>query len=312
MAIRTTSRALLASLLVVSSEGHGYITKPISRNAVGVSGLGYCTWSGNIPCFGDAMSLGGTTGPDATGCKNAGRSGFVGSTGLSFGNTGIKTTYNAGEIIDIEIKVTAYHGGKFEFRIQDVGSANDPDGSKWPSIAPLPVVSFTPVCSGCPVEPCSPYNGGRKLRGLQQSGGGGTCAQIPLKSNGGMHTIKVRLPDDLSCEHCVLQWHWTSSNSCSGGLACSASEQFWNCADLEIVGDGFDSPVPSPTSYPSPVPTANPTLAPTPNLTPTPNAPPQDSMGYCGCHEIGPVFGGFCEERAKNHCKKEREWSDHV
>lgn len=235
-------KVLLALCFCVSTvQGHGFLARPVSRNAVGMSSNGYCTWSGNVPCFGDVMSLGGTDGPDATGCTNSGgRGGVTGGSGLSFGNTGVITSYSKGSIIDVEVDITAYHGGKFEFRVQDVGSSNDPDGSEWATITPLPVLSMSPECgTACPVkEPCAPG-----------SNGAGTCAQIPLTKgdHNGHYNIRVQLPSDLQCEHCVMQWHWTSSNSCPGGLACSASEQFWNCADIRITADGSGLAPDTPT-----------------------------------------------------------------
>jgi hypothetical protein len=162
----------------------------------------------------------------SAGCASAptGIPSVTGSGPLSFANTGILTKYPKGALIEVKVQVTAYHGGKFEFRVQDIGDKTDPDGAKWSNLDPLPVVSFSPVCQGCAVESCAPTTAKE-----------GTCAQIPLSHPGGdcaydcnePYSIQVRLPPDLVCEHCVLQWHWTSSNSCDGSIACASSEQFW-------------------------------------------------------------------------------------
>ena len=217
----------------------------------------------------------------------------------SFATTRVKTTYNAGDVIDVTTKIAAYHGGKFEFRIQDMGTNSDPDVSLWKTIPPLQVVSFGQSSSDGGVdskppqlrhskrtvtEPCAPLAsaatfsagssgggsiwdkmwGGSRLRRLTttawwnnlpeseaksiQDGthvsafdpavagelatahtavsatnlanglhnnwgqamgdsGTGTCSQIPLggKGGSGRETIKVKLPDTLTCTYCVMQ-----------------------------------------------------------------------------------------------------------
>jgi len=299
-------RSIALGTFLVSANAHGYLSKPVSRNALGKGGLASpaCSWGGSpFPCNGDFMSLGGTSGPDITGCAAAGKGGLVtGNGGLSFASTGYKTSYAKGATIDVEIDVTAYHGGKFEFKLQDVGSNPDPSAGAWS--APLTVNSFSPTCgSACAVtEPCVAAK---------------TCAQIPLTkgSHSGKYRIAVQLPADVQCEHCVLQWHWTSSNSCGNGLACSGSEQFWNCADIKIgsgnsgsiptnddtgdssndnTGDDVD---PTPELESEPTPTPAPTPAPTPSPTPRPTDSSNSNNGggsnndggSCGptsCHSI--------------------------
>lgn len=40
------------------------------------------------------------------------------------------------------------------------------------------------------------------------------------------------LPEDVDCTHCVLRWHYVTTNSCTSDD--SAGEEFWNCADVSI------------------------------------------------------------------------------
>jgi hypothetical protein len=70
---------------------------------------------------------------------------------LSYKNTKYITQYSQKELIEAKIKVTVMHGGRYEYEIQNVGSAMDPDGSLWKDLPPLIVESFTP---GCRDEPC--------------------------------------------------------------------------------------------------------------------------------------------------------------
>lgn len=44
--------AMLACVPLAAS--HGYLAKPVSRNAVGIYANGYCEWYGAIPCTGCA------------------------------------------------------------------------------------------------------------------------------------------------------------------------------------------------------------------------------------------------------------------
>jgi hypothetical protein len=61
-----------------------------------------------------------------------------------------------GDIIDITIEVTAYHGGLFQFKIQDV-DGDDPDGNLWKDVPALIIISYLPRCDNCPLkEPCIP------------------------------------------------------------------------------------------------------------------------------------------------------------
>lgn len=136
--------------------------------------------------------------------------------------------------------------------------------------------------------------------------------------------LKYWLPEGVSCEHCVLQWYWRTANSCnpegyeSGGFlrttkpewaraegmgACGSAgvaypEEFWNCADIKVVGGGGSSPdspdqdpadqvqveEPVPEPEPEPTPPADPS-------TPAPTAAPtsastggtcQSAWGQCG------------------------------
>ena len=135
-------------------------------------------------------------------------------------------SYGKGALIEIKVQVTAYHGGKFEFKVQKLDNTGslDPTEDAWSVLDPLAVASFSPACAGCSPESCTPT-----------ATEDGTCVQIPLTHPGGdcgyncnePYSIKLRLPSDLTCDHCVLQWHWTSANSCDGGIACATSEQFW-------------------------------------------------------------------------------------
>ncbi|KAH9375709.1 hypothetical protein HPB48_020836 [Haemaphysalis longicornis] len=61
---------------------------------------------------------------------------------------------------------------------------------------------------------------------------------------------KVQLPEGVTCEHCVLRWHWRSANNwgdCGDGtmaLGCGPQETYRNCADVAIQqGFGLRGPL---------------------------------------------------------------------
>ncbi len=56
----------------------------------------------------------------------------------------------------------------------------------------------------------------------------------------GVHKLRVKLPNGLSCNRCVLQWDYRSGNrwgNCGDGtskLGCGPQETFRGCADIRI------------------------------------------------------------------------------
>jgi hypothetical protein len=62
-------------------------------------------------------------------------------------------------------------------------------------------------------------------------------------------SIRVQLPSDVACQHCVFQWKYTTGNNWGtdpitgeSGLGMGIeNETFMGCSDISIIGDG--SPV---------------------------------------------------------------------
>ncbi|UJR22494.1 hypothetical protein I4U23_025547 [Adineta vaga] len=74
--------------------------------------------------------------------------------------------------------------------------------------------------------------------------------------------LKVHLPADISCSHCVLQWRYHAGNnwgtdgiSGKSCLGCGYQEEFYNCADISIVSgnDNFLLPLPTSSSTEQPL-----------------------------------------------------------
>ncbi|CAG7720002.1 unnamed protein product [Allacma fusca] len=64
--------------------------------------------------------------------------------------------------------------------------------------------------------------------------------QFPIPAVSGHYYPKVKLPSNLTCEHCVLQWHYRAGNNwgyCDdgrGAVGCGPQETFRACSDISI------------------------------------------------------------------------------
>merc|ERR1712190_700700 len=137
--------------------------------------------------------------------------------------------------------------------------------------------------------------------------------------------MRYKIPSGLNCSHCTLQFYWSSGNTClydagyfsyfdkmklagwdslswckfctpgqtCQGTCCGAdsgkyAEEFWNCAEIAVTGDGIAPPTPS---------TMAPTMAPT-------TADCATVFGQCGGSNWG---GPFCCGPG-NFCFEQNEW----
>lgn len=127
-------------------------------------------------------------------------------------------------------------------------------------------------------------------------------------------TMRYKLPKNLICKHCVLQWYWVTANSCNppgqkeyfahydnpfgttcpsdgGGLGAhnpaladcggdKVPEEFWSCADIQIRKgnkkqvDVTIAPDPSPSASPSTTTGATPSGTSNSTPNPTPDSTP--------------------------------------
>ncbi|CAG2239371.1 unnamed protein product [Mytilus edulis] len=114
----------------------------------------------------------------------------------------IARRYEKGQDIEVEIQLTANHLGSFVFKI-------------------CPNNDVTTQVS----QECLDQNV------LELAGQPGVTRYEP-GSNIGSHYVKLALPADMTCEQCVLQWHYTAGNNYNG-----PQETFINCADVAIDDD---------------------------------------------------------------------------
>ncbi|KAH8028126.1 hypothetical protein HPB51_013173 [Rhipicephalus microplus] len=123
--------------------------------------------------------------------------------------------YAPGQLIDLVVDVETNHLGHFEFALCPRSSWEEAETEECFDMHPLTVVTGTG-----PNQPPTRY-------------------RLPTAANG-LYMIQVRLPERLTCEYCVLRWHWRSANNwgdCGNGkmgLGCGPQETYRNCADVAI------------------------------------------------------------------------------
>lgn len=160
---------------------------------------------------------------------------FVGKYALGI----IGKTYREGENITIIVDVTANHDGFFEFRL----CQNDEK-----------MANVTQKCLDKNRLVIFNNNEEEAVRSRKTIKTALNRYKYFLaSSNTGQYSVKTKLPDNLTCKYCVLQWRYHSGNGygkttfgkeCTG---CSKrQEEFYNCADIEIVSKS--SPINQPNS----------------------------------------------------------------
>lgn len=195
-------------------DGHGRLINPIGRSSMWRYGF-------RTPANYDdtGMNCGGRWAQHG---QNGGRCGPCGDNFSSprprdnentgkYGR-GIPTkTYNSGEVIAVTVEVTANHMGWFEFSLCPLSAKNALETEECFDRYPLMLAD-------------------------------GTGRRVDLKDGrAGKYNLKLKLPQGVKCQLCVMRWHYHTGNSwgvCpdgSGAMGCGDQETFRNCADIAIV-----------------------------------------------------------------------------
>ena len=120
---------------------------------------------------------------------------------------GVKTkTYTSGQVIQVKVDITASHMGYIEFRLGKLDA---------PPVSQSKLTHLLKLTNG-------------ETRWFF------TTAETKV------YIIELKLPDDVACDHCVLQWWWRAGNSwgCEHGkcgLGYGPQETYANCADIKIT-----------------------------------------------------------------------------
>ncbi|GFN82958.1 hypothetical protein PoB_000946400 [Plakobranchus ocellatus] len=237
MKIQCVSGFLVLNVLMTyfrAGEGHGYLMDPPARSSM---------WRENFqtpPNYNDnQLNCGGYYNQWS---RNRGKCGICGDafqqpqprdneSGGKYGLGIISRTYTQGQEVTFKVMITANHFGWFEFRLC-------PDGSP-----------TTPVTEAC----LNKYL-------LQLADGSGT--RFNLGSARHAVSVRLRLPADVTCAQCVVQWKWHAGNNygvnpdLSSCMGCGPQEEFYGCADISITGNGNsptqtfpNAPVTNPATF---------------------------------------------------------------
>lgn len=166
--------------------------------------------------------------------KNGGKCGVCGDAwdspkprphelGGRFGKGVIVRRYAPRDVIVIKVELTANHQGFFEFRVCDDAKNTEQE---------------------CLDKSVLHLEGRDETR------------YYPREGNK-VYEMKYRLPDNVECSHCVLQWKYIAGNNwgtCANGtgaVGCGPQEEFRACADIAIE-DRFTTTTkrPRPTYVP--------------------------------------------------------------
>lgn len=204
--------ASLVATFIPLIAGHGMVLDPIARGS---------RWrcSGKAPRNYDDNGLfcGGFS---TMWNQNGGKCGLCGDNyadetprmnelGGVYGDGEIVQIYPKGAVIEVKVMITANHLGHFEFNLCDLDEAAGNE---------------TEECYG--QYPLLDAKGNREwyLRSAAT----------------GEYLVQVQLPQNLTCEHCSLQWTYVAGNNwgwCgdgTGALGCGPQEHFRTCSDISI------------------------------------------------------------------------------
>ncbi|KAF5281669.1 hypothetical protein FQR65_LT14599 [Abscondita terminalis] len=200
---------LVAFALSGEVSGHGMMLEPVNRGS---------RWRYNataLPNYSDMGLFCG--GYSAQWVLNAGKCGVCGdnyedpvprdneNTGL-YGEGVMVERYLAGSVVNVTVLLTQNHRGSFSFSLCRLVNSSLPEEED----------CFRPVLF---------------LDGSDK---------VTIAPGNGNFTYQVRLPEGITCEHCVFRWNYRTGNSWgvdedgTSCLGCGPQETFRNCADVAI------------------------------------------------------------------------------
>ncbi|GJQ81048.1 hypothetical protein Trydic_g21857 [Trypoxylus dichotomus] len=201
---------LIASIVILNGvDGHGMMTSPPGRSSVWRFFSGFpANYNDNANYCGGLWRM----------VENNGNCGLCGDDYTSphpqanentgkYGLGKVVGQYSAGQIIDVSITLTANHRGEFLYSLCVLDNPNAPETGE---------DCFVP---------------------LKLADG----SDRYMVSSGENNIVnRVALPATLTCERCVLRWHYKAGNSwgvCEDGtsaMGCGYQETFRSCADISI------------------------------------------------------------------------------
>lgn len=337
---------------VLRASAHSYLFEPMSRNLAkhleGGENCPHCG-QGNGAVSVKSRANGQWPTIDAYGSHGLCGDPFQGTQSTSLSDekymqytTNVQRTYTAGSTVGFVVAISTHHKGHFEFRISehklDASLESHQKGQEYLNQRVLERVPPEQIYDDCVVDDargdCQPVDVNHKGRwyvppvasGQSVPGPDWSVEATQLFANLGgwgsnaapyAYHMYYKIPEDLTCQHCTLQWYWVTGNTClydgdyftyfrnlsakgwnarawsdfaaEDWASCSTSccnsqlfgEEFWNCADIAVIGSNATA---APTPAPTPAPTATTAfLSQTTTTTPPPTGPGQCTNPQCGC-----------------------------
>lgn len=224
---------------------------------------------------------------------------LLGGTFMQYTHVPIAAVWKAGAEVDFTVGLAGNHHGFFEFHLCNLDKCNSSDISEscfershchrldrattWKCRRPRHTEQDKSSAKCGPIDinyrgrwhlPCTKEKEARD--GVHFLGGG--------KGTKGVATMRYKLPEGVTCKHCVLQWYWVTAHTCNPhgfvdyferngnpfGTTCRTSssvtsgarggysktlgdcygrhrtpEEFWSCTDVQISKTGKSlGPVP--------------------------------------------------------------------
>eukprot|EP00040_Diaphanoeca_grandis_P040052 m.261075 g.261075 ORF g.261075 m.261075 type:complete len:385 (-) comp41254_c0_seq1:82-1236(-) len=191
------------------------------------------------------------------------------------GDGSIVANFAVGEAIDIEVVVTAHHLGYFQFHLCNMDSLADGENVSWSCLSEnnLKRVSMGDGLDVSPMDDVRYFLDPVCAKNWSSTAYTGNVNKSDTDyvkqyfNYAQKMRMRYKLPDGLSCSHCVLRWHWVTANSCTPpdysdvvwptqSHACNENmtssmwwnpslgeceqsqstypEEFWNCADVSV------------------------------------------------------------------------------
>eukprot|EP00574_Skeletonema_japonicum_P013050 CAMPEP_0201715482 /NCGR_PEP_ID=MMETSP0593-20130828/1662_1 /ASSEMBLY_ACC=CAM_ASM_000672 /TAXON_ID=267983 /ORGANISM="Skeletonema japonicum, Strain CCMP2506" /LENGTH=407 /DNA_ID=CAMNT_0048204997 /DNA_START=66 /DNA_END=1286 /DNA_ORIENTATION=- len=266
---QVTAAAIAAVFASLASNvhGHGHLVSPRSRNYVAKQDGAWWPADDTTPSPEDCphcLNIGGTEAR----CGMTSERNYDYPKSVLGGNLApaIQACYAEGDVVQLDVVLTAHHMGHFSYKACAINTGEVASQECFDS---NPLTFVEDVLYGS--LPDSNYPSRAYIPRADSA--------LIQKDNGGdyMFSHRFRLPEALSGELVLLQWHYITANSCmsdDGYLnydfpagfepnfqvgVCEfippdgrgVPEQFWNCAEIRISSDcASDPPSPSPPTTP--------------------------------------------------------------
>merc|ERR1712048_216462 len=139
----------------------------------------------------------------------------------------VQRTYRAGEVVEFRVGVSTHHQGHYEFRICDQGldgttmssaQAGQDCLNKWVLERAEPDASCGGEGSAADCQPVDDRHPGRWYLPPPNQGtpaaGSEWVDKVATSGVAEYHVMKYKIPENLHCESCTLQWYWSTGNTC--------------------------------------------------------------------------------------------------